>query len=158
MRIAVYPGSFDPVTNGHLDIIVRAAELFDRLIVAVSCNPKKKPLFTIDERVEILREVLAPYKNVEVDSFEGLTVNFCRKVGARAIIRGLRAISDFESEFQMALTNKKLMPELETVFLMAKAEYAFLSSSVVKELAYYGGCVDQFVPPLVEKKLREKYR
>ncbi|MFZ5640963.1 MAG: pantetheine-phosphate adenylyltransferase [Bacillota bacterium] len=157
-RIAVYPGSFDPVTNGHLDIIERAAQVFDEVIVAVSKNSGKQPLFTIEERVAILKEVLKPYENVRIDSFYGLTVDYSRKQGATAIIRGLRAISDFENEFQMALTNKKLEPGVETIFMMAQADVSFLSSSVVKEVASYGGCVNAFVPALVEQRLRQKFK
>ncbi|MDQ0285853.1 pantetheine-phosphate adenylyltransferase [Desulfofundulus luciae] len=157
MRIAVYPGSFDPITNGHLDVIERAACLFDQLVVAVSRNTSKKPLFTVSERLEMLREVLQPYYNVVVDSFDGLTVNYAKRLGAQAIIRGLRAISDFENEFMMALTNKKLVPSIDTLFLMTRAEYSFISSSAVKEVAYFGGCVRDLVPPVVEQKLREKF-
>ena len=157
MRIGVYPGSFDPVTNGHLDIIERAALLFDRVIVAVSRNVSKNPLFTVSERVATLQQVLIPYYNVVVDSFDGLTAFYARQQGAQAIIRGLRAISDFETEFMMALTNKKIVSSVETVFLMTRAEYSFISSSAVKELASFGGCVETMVPPLVEQKLRDKY-
>jgi pantetheine-phosphate adenylyltransferase len=154
----VYPGSFDPVTNGHLDVIERAAKLFDRIIVSVSKNASKSPLFTVQEREEMLREVLNPYNNVLVDSFDGLTVNFARKKGAVAIIRGLRAISDFENEFMMALTNKKLAPSVETIFLMTKADYSFFSSSGVKEVVMFGGCVEGLVPPLVEERLTKKFK
>lgn len=157
MRIAIYPGSFDPVTNGHLDVIERAATLFDRLIVAVSRNPGKKPLFTVAERVDMLKHVLKAYENVVVDSFEGLTVNYAKQQNAQAIIRGLRAISDFETEFMMALTNKKLQSSVETIFLMTRAEYSFISSSAVKEVAYFGGCVSDMVPELVEERLKEKF-
>lgn len=157
MRIAVYPGSFDPITNGHLDVIERAACLFDRLVVAIARNTKKKPLFTIEERLEMLREVLRPFYNVVVDSFDGLTVNYARSIGAQVIVRGLRAISDFENEFMMALTNKKLVPSIETIFLMTRAEYSFISSSAVKEVALFGGCVRDLVPPAVERKLYEKF-
>lgn len=156
-RVAVYPGSFDPVTNGHLDIIIRAAQVFDEVVVAVSKNSGKQPLFTIEERVELLNTILIPYDNVRVDSFYGLTVNYTREQGANAIIRGLRAISDFENEFQMALTNKKLQPDVETIFMMAQADVSFLSSSVVKEVASYGGCIHAFVPALVEQRLRQKF-
>lgn len=156
-RIAVYPGSFDPITNGHLDIIERAAQLFDHLIVAVSINSGKKPLFSLEERVEMLKKILADYDNVSIDSFEGLTVNYTAGREAQAIIRGLRAISDFENEFQMALTNKKMKGNVETVFLMSQAEWSFLSSSVVKEVASYGGSVVDFVPPLVQERLKEKF-
>lgn len=156
-RIAVYPGSFDPITNGHLDIIERAARLFDHLIVAVSINSGKKPLFTLEERVEMLNKILSRFDNVSVDSFEGLTVNYTAGKEAQAIIRGLRAISDFENEFQMALTNKKLKSNVETVFLMSQAKWSFISSSVVREVASYGGCVCDFVPPLVEEKLKDRF-
>ena len=154
---AIYPGSFDPVTFGHLDIIERASLLFDNVIVAVSSNPTKNPLFSIKERVEMLREVLALYPNVEVDSFEGLTVDYALQKKAKHIVRGLRVISDFENEFLMALTNKKLTCIVETIFLMTKAEYSFISSSTVKEVAAFGGSLSCFVPPLVEERLIEKY-
>ncbi|HBX22399.1 MAG TPA: pantetheine-phosphate adenylyltransferase [Desulfotomaculum sp.] len=157
MRLAIYPGSFDPVTNGHLDIIERAATLFDRLIVAVSMNPGKKPLFTVEERLQMISEVTRHFDNVTTDSYKGLTVNFACEKNAKAIIRGLRAISDFENEFMMALTNKKLKPAVETIFLMTRAEYSFISSSAVKEVASFGGCVGELVPPLVQKRLRDKY-
>jgi len=157
MKLAICPGSFDPVTNGHVDIIKRAALLFDHIIVAVSVNSGKKPLFTEKERVKLLKSVLKPFNNVSVDSFEGLTVNYTAQKNAQAIIRGLRAISDFENEFQMALTNKKLQPKVETVFMMAQAQWSFLSSSVVKEVASFGGCITDLVPPLIEKKLKEKF-
>ncbi len=157
MRLAIYPGSFDPVTNGHLDIVERAASLFDNLIVAVSKNPGKNPLFTVEERMQMLSEVTGPFNNVITDSFKGLTVNYACEKQAVAIIRGLRAISDFENEFMMALTNKKLQPDVETIFLMTRAEYSFISSSAVKEVVSFGGCVRDLVPPLVEKKLRDKF-
>lgn len=157
MRLAIYPGSFDPVTNGHLDIIERAAALFDQVVVAVSLNPGKTPLFTVEERLEMLNEVTKPFVNVDTGAFRGLTVNYAREKNAQAIIRGLRAISDFENEFMMALTNKKLQPAVETVFLMTRAEYSFISSSAVKEVASFGGCVKDLVPPLVQKRLRDKY-
>lgn len=156
MRLAVYPGSFDPVTNGHLDIIERAAQLFDHLIVAVSVNAGKSPLFTLEERVAMLKEVLTPFTNVSVDSFQGLTATYSLEKQAQAIIRGLRAISDFENEFRMALTNKKLVPAVETLFLMSQPEWSFLSSSVVKEVGYFGGRVSDFVPKSVEEKLTKK--
>lgn len=156
MRIAVYPGSFDPIHHGHLDIIERSASLYDKLIVAVATNPKKKPLFTTAERVEILREVLKNHDNVMVESFEGLTVNFAIKQGAQVVVRGLRAITDFENEFVFALTNKKLAPQVETVYLMTRSEYSFISSSIVKEVIYYGGNVSEMVPAFVAKKLQQK--
>jgi pantetheine-phosphate adenylyltransferase len=158
LKVAVYPGTFDPVTNGHLDVIIRGAALFDRLVVAVTENPSKTPLFTIAERVNMLREVLKGLPAVEVDSFDGLTVQYAKDQGACAIIRGLRAISDFENEFVMALTNKKLAPEIETLFLMTEAQYSFISSSAVKEVALFGGCLKDMVPPLVEAKLRSVFR
>lgn len=158
MRTAVYPGSFDPVTLGHLDIIGRASLLFSKLIVAVSWNPGKNPLFTPEERVEMLKEVLMPYPNVEVDMFNGLTVHYAIEQKAKAIVRGLRVISDFENEFRMALTNKKLACHLETVFLMTRAEYSFISSTTVKEIASFGGSVRALVPPVVEQRLKEKLK
>ncbi len=160
MSTAIYPGSFDPVTLGHLDIIERASSLFDRLIVSVSRNPAKNPLFSVEERVSLLRRVLVPYPNVEVDSFTGLTVDYALHRNARYIVRGLRVISDFENEFCMALTNKKLSCQVETIFLMTKAEYSFISSSAVKEVAFFGSppsALSDFVPPPVEEKLREKF-
>jgi pantetheine-phosphate adenylyltransferase len=157
LKCAVYPGSFDPVTNGHIDIIERASLLFEHVVVAVSINSGKKPLFSIEERVEILKEILISFKNVSVDSFEGLTVNYAEKIGAQAIIRGLRAISDFENEFQMALINKKLLQNVETIFMMSQAQWSFLSSSIVKEVASLGGCISDLVPPEVEKKLMIKF-
>lgn len=154
--IAVYPGSFDPVTNGHLDIIERAAKIFDLLIVTVFRNAGKNPLFTMEERVELLREATAHIPNVRIDSFNGLLTEYARKQGARVVIKGLRAVSDFDYELQMALMNKKLDPELETLFMMTGQKYSYLSSSIVKELASFGGCVEGLVPPNVAKKLGEK--
>ncbi len=158
MRTAICPGSFDPVTYGHLDIFGRVSLLFDHVIVAVSRNPIKNPLFSIEERVELLKSVLTNYPNIEVSSFEGLTVNYAIKCKAIAIVRGLRVISDFENEFRMALTNKKLACHVETVFLMTKAEYSFINSSTVKEIASFGGSLRSLVPPIVEEKLREKMK
>ena len=157
MRIAVYPGSFDPVHYGHLDIIERASTLFDKLVVAVVTNPKKKALFTREERVKMLNEAVSAYANVQAASFTGLTVNFTLKQQAQVVVRGLRAITDFDGEFVFALTNKKLAPELETVYLMTRAEYSFISSSTVKEVASYGGCVKEMVPSMVVEKLHKKY-
>jgi len=157
MRLAVYPGSFDPITFGHIDIIERAAGLFDRLVVAVATNPLKKGLFTVEERLALLREVLADYPNAEAGCFTGLTVKYAEKSGAQALIRGLRAISDFENEFMMALTNKKLVPAVETIFLMTRAEFSFISSSAVREVASFGGCVRDMVPLPVERALRTKF-
>lgn len=157
MRRAVYPGSFDPVTNGHLDIITRGAALVDELIVAVVTNPAKKPLFTLAERQEILRETISPGLQVRVETFSGLLVDFVRTRQAQIILKGLRALSDFEFEFQMALLNRNLAPTVDTVFLMTADQHAFLSSSSVKEIASLGGSVAQMVPPHVDLKLREKF-
>lgn len=156
MRIAIYPGSFDPIHYGHLDVIERAAVLYDKLIVAVATNPKKQPLFTAAERVKILTEVLKGYDNVTVKSFEGLTVNFALEHQAQVVVRGLRAITDFENEFVFALTNKKLAPQVETVYLMTRSEYSFISSSIIKEVTYYGGNVSEMVPIFVAQKLQQK--
>lgn len=154
--IAVYPGSFDPITNGHLDLIERASRLFERLIVAILRNEAKKPLFSVEERVEMAREVLRGYPNVEVASFGGLLVEFAASRGARVILRGIRAISDYEYELQMALMNRRLAPDIETVFLMAAEDYSFLSARLVKEVVALGGDVSGLVPPLVEERLRKR--
>ncbi|MFI5358831.1 MAG: pantetheine-phosphate adenylyltransferase [Halanaerobiales bacterium] len=156
-QVVVYPGSFDPVTNGHLDIIKRAAKIFDKVIVAVFKNPQKKPLFTMEERVELLKEATKDLEKVCVDSFSGLTMDYVRSKKAIAIIRGLRAVSDFEGEFQMALLNKELNNEVETIFFMTDIKYAYLSSSAVKEVAQFGGNIDGLVPEVVKKALAEKY-
>ena len=157
MGIAVYPGSFDPVTNGHLDIIARGARIFDRLIVAVAVNFEKQGLFSIPERVEFLKAHTAGFDNVEVDSFEGLVVDYVRSRGARIILRGLRTISDFEYEFQMALTNRSLASEIETLFVMPSETYSYLSSSMVKEAVALGGDLSRFVPETVLDCLVHKY-
>ncbi|MEK7849154.1 MAG: pantetheine-phosphate adenylyltransferase [Chloroflexota bacterium] len=157
MTIAVYPGSFDPVTMGHLDIARRAAALFDRVIVAVYESPPKNLLFTTEERVRLLQEAAASIPNVEVVSFTGLVVEFAQKVGARAIVRGLRMGSDFEREFEMALMNRNMAPEVEVVCLMARIEYQFLSSSLLKEVAKLGGYCSNLVPENVLKALRVKF-
>ena len=154
--IAVYPGSFDPATNGHLDVIARGASTFDHLIVAVGRNSGKSPMFDPEERVEILRECCAPWPNVSITLFEGMLVSFARERGAHVVLKGLRAVSDFEYEFQMALANRQLAPDIETLFLMTSAEYSYLSSSIVKEIARLGGDVSALVPPMVEKRLRQK--
>jgi pantetheine-phosphate adenylyltransferase len=156
MTIAVYPGSFDPPTLGHLDVIQRAAQLFDKVIVAVGANPEKSPWFTVGERVRMLQECTAHLPNVEVDSFQGLLVDYARRRGAKAIVKGLRAVSDFEAEFQMALANRTLAPEIETLFLMTSAEHMFVSSSTVKEIAQLGGDVREFVPEPVARQLSAK--
>ncbi|MEE4357836.1 MAG: pantetheine-phosphate adenylyltransferase [Desulfococcaceae bacterium] len=155
-RIAIYPGSFDPVTNGHLDIIQRAAGLFDKIIVAILCNPTKKSLFSVEERVEMLEDNIKEFSNVEVDSARGLLVDYAKKRNACAILRGMRAVSDFEYEFQMALMNRKLNREIQTVFLMTGLRWIFTSSSIIKEAARFGGDIDDMVPPLVSEKLKEK--
>jgi pantetheine-phosphate adenylyltransferase len=154
--MAVYPGSFDPLTNGHVDIIERGARLFDRIVVAVLVNIDKRPLFSVDERVAILRSVFRGHPNVEVDTFDGLLVDYARRKGASAIVRGLRAVSDFEYEFQMALMNRRLEPQLETVFMMPGEQYTYISSRLIKEVFMLGGPVDGLVPPLVEDELRKK--
>lgn len=155
---AVYPGSFDPVTNGHLDIIRRAAALVDELVVAVLINTAKNPLFTLDERLELLRQVTADIPNVRVDSFSGLLINYMQEQKIPLIIKGLRAISDFEAEFQMALMNRKLSPGAETIFLMTANENSYLSSSLVKEIYRLGGTVDSLVPPAVNQLLKDKLK
>ena len=157
MRRAIYPGSFDPVTNGHLDVIERARKLFDEVIVAVAINDQKQPLFAPDERLAMLRQAIA-IDAVRVAPMEGLLVEFAASEGAHAVVRGLRAISDFEFEFQMALMNRKLDPEIETIFLMPKEEYTYLSSRIVKEIAKLGGDVSAFVPPLVADALAKKFK
>lgn len=152
--IAVYPGSFDPITNGHLDLIERGARLFERLIVAILRNEAKRPLFTVEERLEMARAVLSGYPGVEVDSFGGLLVEYAAARGASVILRGIRAISDYEYELQMALMNRRLAPGIETVFLMAGEAYSFISARLVKEVIALGGDVSGLVPPLVEERLR----
>lgn len=157
MKIAVYPGSFDPVTYGHLDVIERCSQTFDKLIVAVFTNPSKTPLFTPEERVEMLRDSVGHLPNVEVDSSNGLLTDYARKRGARVIVKGLRAVSDFLFEFQMAMVNKYNAPEIETLFVMTSPQYSYLSSSVVRELGQFGGCVKGFVPPNVEERVNQKF-
>ena len=156
MRTAVYPGSFDPITNGHLDVMQRAAKLFDRVILAVAKNEGKKPLFTLHERMELASKAVANHPNVEVDTFDGLLVDYVEKRQAQAIVRGLRAVSDFEFEFQLALMNRKLKEQIETIFMMPKDTYTFLSSRIVKEIARYQGDVSAFVPPHVRAALENK--
>ena len=154
--VTVYPGSFDPITSGHLDIIERGAKLFDRLIVSVLRNEAKAPLFSTEERIEMLSEAVAPYPNVEVDSFNGLLAEYAMQKGARGILRGIRAISDYEYELQMALMNRRLQPELETIFLPAGEQYSFVSSRLVKEVISLGGDITGLVPANVEVRLRER--
>ena len=157
MVIAVYPGSFDPATYGHLDVIRRASVSFDKVIVGVLHNSAKSPLFSVEERVKILTKATKDIPNVEVKAFEGLSVNFARENHAQVIVRGLRAVTDFEYELQMAQTNRVLEPEVDTTFLITSLEYAYLSSTVVKEVAAFGGDIHKFVPDFVEKEIRAKY-
>jgi pantetheine-phosphate adenylyltransferase len=155
-RIAVYPGSFDPLTNGHVDIIERGSHLFDQIVVAVAVNIEKTPLFSADERVAIIGEVFRHRENVQVDTFNGLLVDYARRKRATAIVRGLRAVSDFEFEFQMALMNRRLEPDIETVFMMPAEQYTYISSRLMKEVFMLGGEVSGLVPPIVEDRLRAK--
>jgi pantetheine-phosphate adenylyltransferase len=158
-KLAVYPGSFDPITNGHLDLLERALKIFDRIVIAIAANPGKKPLFTLEERVDLIKASLVGHpleSRVEVDTFRGLLVEYVKRVEANAIIRGLRAISDFEYEFQMALMNRKLSTEVETLFLMTGMRYIYISSSIIKEVVMSGGCVTGLVPEPVERKLAER--
>jgi pantetheine-phosphate adenylyltransferase len=153
---ALYPGSFDPLTNGHLDIVDRTAQIFDRVVIAVLENPSKQPLFTTAERVAMIRESLGERARVEVSTFNGLTIDFARQMGARVIVRGLRAVSDFESEFQMALMNRRLEPDVTTVFIPTSLRHLFLSSSLIKELAEFGGDISEFVPANVVGPLKQR--
>jgi pantetheine-phosphate adenylyltransferase len=153
---ALYPGTFDPPTNGHIDLIQRGAQIFDQLTVGILVNPVKNPLFTVEERLEMLEEVTGPFGNVTVATFDGLMVEFARRLGASAVLRGIRAISDYEHEFQMALMNRRLAPEVETVFLQPAGRYSFVSSRMVKEVFSFGGDVSGLVPPNVLKRLRER--
>ena len=158
MRIGVYPGTFDPITRGHTDIVMRSLRVFDRLIVAIAPNTRKEPLLPLADRVELAKLVTRDMPNVEVESFDGLLVNYVRRRGAQGLIRGIRAVSDFEHEFQMALLNRKLDEQLETVFLMPSEEYSYLTSSIVKELAMLGGPLEEFVHPEVADRLRQRYQ
>jgi pantetheine-phosphate adenylyltransferase len=155
--LAVYPGSFDPITNGHLDIIARGLSVFDEVLIAILVNPDKQPLFTVEERAAIIREAYHGDARVRVDTFSGLLVDYAEKVGASVIVRGLRAVSDFEYEFQMALMNRRLNPHIETVFMMPQEGYSYLSSRLVKEVFQLGGRVSELVPPVVERRLKEKW-
>ena len=159
MTVAVYPGSFDPVTNGHLDVIERAAAVFERIVVGVLENPKKQPLFRAEERIELLRTALAatgPAGSIEVAAFDGLTVDFCHSVGARFVVRGLRAISDFETEMLLAHNNRRLAPDVDTVFFMTSIEHSYVASSLVKEIATFGGDVSAMVPPAARQALARR--
>jgi len=160
MKIAIYPGTFDPITNGHLDVLERASRLFDKIIVTVGHNTSKSPLFSTEERISLIKEVIKELKTeakISVKSFDGLIVDFARTHGAKTIIRGLRAISDFEYEFQMALVNRRLFQDISTVFLMPHEKYTYLNSSIVKEVASFGGDISNFVPPLVESEIKKKF-
>ncbi len=157
MKRAIYPGSFDPITNGHVDILLRAIKLFDEIYVAILENPSKQALFTVQERVEMIRSIFKDEKRIKVTSFSGLLVDFAEKLGVNFIIRGLRAISDFEYEFQMALMNTKMKPDIEIIFMMPRVEYSFLSSKLVKEIYMLGGRTPDLVPEIVDKALREKF-
>lgn len=157
-RTAIYPGSFDPLTFGHLDVIERSARLFANVVVAILTNPQKAPLFSVDERIQIMNETLTPrFPNVTVDVFNGLLVDYAKQKKAGVIVRGIRAISDYEYEFQMALMNRRLAPEIETVFMVPAENYSYLSSRLVKEIAELGGSVTGLVPPLVEERLKQRF-
>ncbi|MFC4766053.1 pantetheine-phosphate adenylyltransferase [Effusibacillus consociatus] len=158
MKIAVYPGSFDPVTFGHIDIAVRAAKIFDKVIIAVMVNPHKNPLFTVEQRVELIREAVKDTPNIEVDSFLGLLVHYVQRKGAKVIVKGLRAVSDFESELSMASINWKMYPDAETFFIPTNSKYSYISSSLVKEIARHGGIIEDFVPPHVEEAVHAAYK
>ncbi|MGI6079907.1 MAG: pantetheine-phosphate adenylyltransferase [Candidatus Avilachnospira sp.] len=158
MTKAIYPGSFDPITNGHTDIIERSAGMVDHLIIAVLKNNAKSPLFTVDERIEMIKKVTSHLKNVSVETFDGLLIDFAKKSGASVIVRGLRAVTDFEYELQMAQTNRVLAPSVDTIFLTTNLKYSYLSSSIVKEIAGYGGDISEFVSPYVEKMMKEKLK
>ena len=155
---AVYPGSFDPITMGHVDIIRRGLKIFDKMIVAVLENPEKSPLFTTKERIDMIHKVFEEEENIQIKAFHGLLVDFAKKNRAQIVIRGLRAISDFEYEFQMALMNRKLNPDIETFFMMPNVSYTYLSSKLVKEIFMLGGCLKDLVPRYVEKKVKEKFK
>jgi pantetheine-phosphate adenylyltransferase len=157
MRIAIYPGTFDPITNGHLDLVERGLRIFDKLIIAVAFNPKKQPFFSVQERLALINNAVKGCKNIEVDAFTGLLVEYVKRKGGVAIIRGLRAVSDFEYELQMALMNRRLDMNIETVFMMPSEEYSFLTSTIVKEAAMFGGSVKGLVPAAVEKALNERF-
>ncbi len=155
-HLAVYPGTFDPVTNGHIDLVERSLTIFDEVIVAVAANPKKRPLFSLEERIEMFRKVISRHRRVRIEGFDGLLVDYVRVKKAVGIIRGLRAVSDFEYEMQMALMNRRLDSKIETVFLMPSEEYSFITSTIVREAASYGGDVSSLVPAIIVDKLRKK--
>jgi pantetheine-phosphate adenylyltransferase len=157
-RVAVYPGTFDPITNGHIDLIKRALEFVDELIIAILVNSEKKPLFSVRERIQLIKQVLPENKRIRIEQFDGLLVDYATKVGAQIILRGLRAVSDFDYEFQMALMNRRLKGQIETVFLVPAEQYSYVSSRLVKEISNLGGAVTGLVPPVVEKKMKEKFQ
>ena len=156
-KVAIYPGSFDPVTNGHMDIVERGLKIFDKIIVAILLNPSKESFFTVEERMEMLQKSMTDFEHVEFDTFDGLLVDYAARRKAHAILRGMRAVSDFEYEFQMALMNRRLRRDIQTVFLMTGLRWIFTSSSIIKEAAQFGGDIEDMVPPIVHTKLREKY-
>lgn len=156
-RVAIYPGSFDPITNGHMDLIERGLRIFDQIIVAIAVNPVKKPLFSIEERIDLIRHSINDHPRVRVDHFTGLLVDFVRQQDTNIILRGMRAITDFDYEFQLAMMNRRLAPEVETVFLMTDLKWVFISSSILKEAASLGGAIEGLVPDIVCRRLREKY-
>lgn len=158
MAKAIYPGSFDPFTNGHFDIVKRAAPLFDRLILAIGDNPAKQPLFEKEERIRLIKEILRSIKNVDVEGFDGLLVDYAKKRGAKVVVRGIRTISDFEYEYQMALTNKALAADIETVFMVTSKEYAFVSAKLIKEAASLGGDIATFVPPEIARAMKGRIK
>jgi pantetheine-phosphate adenylyltransferase len=157
-RVAVYPGTFDPITNGHIDLINRALEFVDELIIAILVNSEKKPLFSVRERIQLIKQVLPENKRIRLEQFDGLLVDYATRVGAQMILRGLRAVSDFDYEFQMALMNRRLRGQIETVFLVPAEQYSYVSSRLVKEISNLGGAVTGLVPPIVEKKMKEKFQ
>lgn len=157
-RVAIYPGSYDPITNGHIDIIKRGFKIFDKIIVAALKNPSKTPLFTLEERLEILEETFDGYDNIEIDFFEGLLVDYLKRKNVTTVVRGLRAISDFDIELQMALLNRQIEPEMETIFLVPSMQYSFVSSRLVKEIYQLGGGIKNIVPETVDKRLKEKFK
>lgn len=158
MKLAIYPGTFDPITNGHLDLVERGLRIFDELVIAVAPSPKKQPLFSLGERLDMIRESVKGYKNITIEAFDGLLVNYVKSKGGIAIIRGLRAVSDFEYELQMALMNRRLADDIETVFMMPSEEFSYLTSTIVKEVASFGGSVKGLVPASVEKAFIEKFK
>ncbi len=157
MRTVLYPGTFDPITYGHIDIVKRACELFDKIIVTIAVNPSKHPLFTLEERLYLIKESLSEFPNITVDSFDGLVVDYAKKAGASGIIRGLRAVSDFEYEFQMALMNRKLAENIATIFLMPHEKYTYLNSSIIRDLAQFGSDIGDFVPKVVQDAMKKKF-